>query len=126
MKDEREKELTIGAIILFNNVQAFVTGVEDLILAIQNDMVIVLLHQLCKAILLRSCVGDLHPDALCAMVLKERVNDKCIPDMFSCEGGANCQPPNARLASCCCESAMLYVQAQFVAENLEYHEQQSR
>ena len=97
MKDEREKELTIGAIILFNNVQAFVTGVEDLILAIQNDMVIVLLHQLCKAILLRSCVGDLHPDALCAMVLKECVNDKCIADMFSCEGGAKLPAPQYKV-----------------------------
>ena len=36
----------------------------------------------------------------------------------------NCQPPNARSDSCCCESAMSYAQAQFIAENLESHEQQ--
>ena len=59
------------------------------------------------------------------MVLKECVDDKRIPDVFSREGGAKLPAPYARSDSCCHESAMSYAQAQFVAENLESHEQQS-
>ena len=97
MKDEREKGLTIGAVILLNNAEAFVTGVWDLVLAIQDDMVIALLHELGKAILLRSHVGDLHADVPCAMILKEHVDDKCIPDVFSREGGAKLPPPQCEI-----------------------------
>ena len=87
----------IGAIILLNNVEAFVTGVWDLVLAVQDDMVIVLLHELGKAILLRSCVGDLHADVPCTMVLKERVDDERIPDVFSHEGGAKLPAPQCEV-----------------------------
>ena len=97
MKDEREKGLTIGAVILLNNAEAFVTGVRDLVLAIQNDMVVALLHELGKVILLRSHVGDLHADVPCAMVLKECVDDERIPDVFSCEGGAKLPAPQCEI-----------------------------
>ena len=97
MKDEREKGLTIGAVVLLNNAEAFVTGVRDLVLAVQDDMVVALLHELGKAIPLRSRVGDLHADVPCAMVLKERVDDERIPDVFSREGGAKLPAPQSEI-----------------------------